>query len=399
MSGHETGGHGVRSGVVLATIAALAGVIALVAALVHVLAMLWHTPAGGANAPMDVRIPGPVLESAPAHENARGATESESLLARYEWIDREKGIARIPIDSAIQILATQGRGQGAGANAPSQGESGRSAHMTPASATLRPTSAMSEQDEAAVGPVATPEVAQRPGTQLPLDVRLADENGREVSLGRYFGGGPVVMVFGYYRCPNLCSTLMESVLVSLSAMSDAPAAYEIVGIGIDPRENAADAAAKATVYRSTYASLPLHLLAGTGAASERLARAAGVRYAYDAQSGQYAHPLAVLVLAPDGRISRYFAGVKFDPETLRLGLIEAADGRIGTLTDRIFLRCAHYDPATGRYTLAAMTFVRGGSLVIALGLGLWMWRGRGRRSPSARASPPTEQKETNGFPP
>jgi len=374
MSERENAGHGIRIGVVLATLGMLAGVTMLVALVMHALAVRWHTPFGGANVAMDLRIPGPDLEAAPQYDSARSVTENQRLLTRYEWIDRGKGIARIPIESAMRILAGESTAGETAPKQPPQGQPDRDA-----------------QDPSArvSGPITMtyPAVAQRPGGMLPLDTHFTDERGRAASLAEYFGRGPVVLVFGYYRCPNLCSTLMENVLVSLSAASIAAGSYDIVSVSVDPREDARDAAVRGRMYRAAYGDLPLHLLTGSAGDSQRLADAAGVRYAYDPETGQYAHPLALLVVAPDGRVSRYFAGVQFDPPALRLALVEAADGRIGTLTDRIFLRCAHYDPRTGRYTVASMSFVRGGSLVLASSFGVWLWRRRKTRARSPGAHP------------
>src|SRR3954471_9593277 len=228
MSEHENAPHGIRIGVVLAILGALAGVTVLVAVVMHALAVRWHAPFGGANAAMNMRIPGPNLEAAPQYDSARSETESQRLLTGYEWIDRDKGIARIPIESAMRILAGE---PPAGERTPKQPPQG---HLE-----------RDPQDPSArsFGPIAMTyaAVAQRPGAMLPLDTHFTDERGRGASLADYFGRGPVVLVFGYYRCPNLCSTLMENVLVSLSAAAVAAGSYGIVAVSVDPRENAGDA--------------------------------------------------------------------------------------------------------------------------------------------------------------
>ncbi|MGZ5230841.1 MAG: SCO family protein [Burkholderiales bacterium] len=225
-------------------------------------------------------------------------------------------------------------------------------------------------------PSSAAELVQRPGALLPLDVVLQDETGRERPLSHYFGRVPVVLVFGYYRCPTLCTTLMEGVLLGVSATGLPDNAYEIIGVSIDPRERPEDAARKAALSRSVHERAPLHLLTATAPASSELARAAGFRYAYDSRFDQYSHPLAFLILTPDGHVSRYFPGVRFEPRDVRLALIEASGERIGSLSDRIFLRCAHYDPAAGRYNVAVMAFVRGASVLLIAALALWMWRQR-----------------------
>lgn len=228
-------------------------------------------------------------------------------------------------------------------------------------------------------PSTAAELVQRPGALLPLGVVLRDETGLEAPLSRYFGRVPAVLVFGYYRCPTLCTTMMEGVLLALSATGLRHDAYQIIGVSIDPREQPQDAAHKAALYRTAYERAPLHLLTATAAASSALTRAAGFRYAYDSRFDQYAHPLAILILTPDGRISRYFPGVSFEPRDVRLALVEASGERIGSFSDRLFLRCAHYDPAAGRYNFAVMAFVRGACGVLVAMLALWLWRLRKSR--------------------
>jgi protein SCO1/2 len=224
-----------------------------------------------------------------------------------------------------------------------------------------------------------PQVEQRIGETLPLRTPLVDESGSAVTLGKYFHRAPVVLVFGYYRCPTLCTTLMEGVLTGLAASGLDPKTYRILGVSIDPRERAADARAKARTYRQTYANLRIDLLTGDERDTRALAQSAGVSYTYDARYAQYSHPLGFIVVAPDGRISRYFPGVAFDPREARLALIDASESRIGSWSDRIFLRCAHYDPATGRYSLAVMSMVRAACALIAVALLAWMWRRRSTR--------------------
>jgi protein SCO1/2 len=221
-----------------------------------------------------------------------------------------------------------------------------------------------------------PQVMQRVGEPLPLATRLVDESGQGVTLQRYFDGAPVVLVFGYYRCPTLCTTLMEGVLTGLAATGLDRAAYRVVGVSIDPRENANDARRKAQHYRRSFGNVHIDLLTGAERETRALARAAGVSYHYDDRYDQYSHPLGFLIAAPDGRIARYFPGIAFDAREARLALVDASESRIGSWSDRIFLRCAHYDPATGRYSVAAMSFVRAGSVLIAAALALWMWRRR-----------------------
>jgi protein SCO1/2 len=233
---------------------------------------------------------------------------------------------------------------------------------------------------AAAGPLALPpqphvEFIQNIGARLPLDSLLRDEQDRAVRLSTYFGAlprVPVVLVLGYYRCPNLCDTELQSVLQTLGALPVARESYRVVAVSIDPRESATDALRRKDAYGAW--STRLHLLRGDGATVARIADAAGFQYAYDRSAGQYVHPAGFLVARPDGRISRYFLGVAHSARDLRLALVEASEGRLGTPADRLVLLCSHYDPATGRYSIAVMNAVRAVSLVSLLLLGTWLWR-------------------------
>jgi len=218
--------------------------------------------------------------------------------------------------------------------------------------------------------------------QLPLQLRLTDDDGKAVRLRDFFHRRPVVMVFGYYHCPNLCSTVMEGVLQALAALNLPTDNYALVAVSIDPSETAAQAAAKKLVYRRMFDKADMHLLTGSADATRTLAAAAGFHYAYDAASGQYVHPSGFLIATPDGVISRYFLGVRFDRDELRQALRQAASGRVGSLTDRLLLLCAHYDPATGRYSLVVMDVIRTICIALAVALFAWIalrWKGRGWR--------------------
>jgi protein SCO1/2 len=229
------------------------------------------------------------------------------------------------------------------------------------------------------------EFVQRPGAQLPLQGRFIDDDGRAVRFGEFFGTQPVVLVFGYYHCPNLCSTLMDGVLESLAAVGLPPHAYRVLGVSIDPSESAAVAARKKASYATLLARAggELHLLTGNAGQVDALARSAGFPYAYDAATAQFSHPAGFLIVAPEGRISRYFPGVRFEPRDVRLALVDASAGRIGTPAERLLLLCSGDGPAAGRYRAAVMTLVRTVSVAVLAALGGWIWHAQAKqRRPS-----------------
>lgn len=231
-------------------------------------------------------------------------------------------------------------------------------------------------------PPAGLEFVQKPGNEVALGVALRDEAGRTVPLRDYFGVLPVVLVLGYFQCPNLCSTVLDGVMESLLQAGLPASAYRLVAVSIDPRENPAAARHKQAAYRNVLAGkAEAHFLTGDGEATGHLSASVGFPYAWDSEHGQYVHPAGFVVATPGGRIARYFLGVRFEPRDVRLALVEASAGRVGSAGDRLLLLCSHYDPESGRYTFAAMTAVRAASLLMAAALAAWVWRRRaGKRA-------------------
>jgi len=223
---------------------------------------------------------------------------------------------------------------------------------------------------------------QRLGEQVPLDIALRDESGRDVRLGDYFGQRPVVLALVYYECPMLCTLTLNGLVSAMSVLTfELGQDYEVVTVSFEPKETPALAAAKKSGYVKRYkrpgGATNWHFLTGDAPEIARLTRAVGFRYAWDAATRQYAHPAGVTVLTPDGRLARYLYGIEYAPKDLRFALIEASSGRIGTPVDAIALYCYHYDPATGSYGAAVMRLVRTGAVLTLLGLAaFWvaMWR-------------------------
>jgi protein SCO1 len=233
--------------------------------------------------------------------------------------------------------------------------------------------------------LATVGFEQRLGQRVPLELAFTDDSGQQVSLGRYFGQGPVVLTLNQLHCKNLCPVELEGLIDGLNGVPFALGQqFTMLTVSIDPRETPQDAAdAKARGlrgYARKQGSTGWHVLTGDEQAIETLEQAVGFNAVYDPQEDEFAHPAGVILLTPDGQISRYIYGIDFSSSDLRLGLTEAGKGSVGSLVDRALLVCYHYDPLTGRYTPLVVGLMQGGAAAGVLGLGgLLAWlihRGR-----------------------
>jgi protein SCO1/2 len=211
------------------------------------------------------------------------------------------------------------------------------------------------------------------GHQVPLDLAFRDETGRTVRLGSFLDARPAVLVLAYYRCPMLCSMVLQGLTGSLKSLTlDAGKQFDVVVVSIDPRETPAMAAAKKkdtlTQYGRYGTDAGWHFLTGPQESITSLARAVGFRYYYDEKQDQFAHAAGVVALTPQGRISRYLYGIEYAPRDMRLALVEAGGGKIGTLVDYVLLYCYHYDPQIGRYSPAILNILRLGAVASVAGL-------------------------------
>ena len=216
---------------------------------------------------------------------------------------------------------------------------------------------------------------QRLNEILPLDLSFRDESGREVRLGDYFGERPVVLAFVYYECPMLCTQVLNGLTSAMMVMDEtAGRDFDVVTVSFDPRETSVMASAKKAAYLDRYgrdgAAEGWHFLTGDDDAIARLTRAAGFAYAWDEATQQFAHASGVIVVTPEGRLSRYFYGIDYAPRDLKFALMESSEGRVGSVVDQLLLYCYHYDPKTGSYGFVAMNAVRvGGALTLAALMG------------------------------
>lgn len=206
-------------------------------------------------------------------------------------------------------------------------------------------------------------IQQRLGQQIPADLVFRNEAGKQVRLGQYLGNGPVILNFVYFHCPMLCGQVLQGLTGALRAIGySAGRDFTVLTVSFDPQETPAMAAAKKKMVLATYgrpeAERGWHFLTGSAASIAALTQAAGFQYQHNAQNDQFAHPTAILVLTPEGKIAQYYYGIEYAPRDLRLGLVQASNGQIGTLTDEALLYCYRYDPQTGKYSAIVSRVLR-----------------------------------------
>ncbi len=220
-------------------------------------------------------------------------------------------------------------------------------------------------------------IEQKLNEQVPLDLTFRDESGKTVTLKQYFGKKPVLLTLVYYECPSLCGLVLQGLLKSLRVLNYTPGEqFEIVTVSISPTETPELAAAKKQSFLKEYGRLDAaagwHWLTGDEANIRALADAVGFRYVYDPKTKQYAHAAGIMLLTPSGKVSRYFYGIEYSPRDLRLGIMDASQGKVGSLVEKVILFCYQYDPTTGKYGLLVVRLIQLGGLATLLLLGGFM---------------------------
>ncbi len=220
-------------------------------------------------------------------------------------------------------------------------------------------------------------IDQRIGHQVPLDLPFVDDSGKPAKLGDYFGTRPVVLALVYYECPMLCTQVLNGLVAALGTMNlQAGRDFEVVAVSFNPKEGPGLASQKKANYVQRYGRPETahgwHFLTGTQESIARLTEAVGFQYAFDQNIQQFAHGAAIEVLTPDGTIARYFYGIDFSPRDLRLGLVEASNGHLGTVVDDVLLFCYHYDPATGKYGASVLALVRVAGIAFILAFAIFL---------------------------
>jgi protein SCO1 len=241
------------------------------------------------------------------------------------------------------------------------------------------------------------DIVEHLGGGLPKDAAFRDAEGKPVHLGDYFDGKrPTLFVFAYHTCPMLCSLVLDATVRTLNEINwTVGREFDVVSISIDPKDTPETATRKRAQVVKSYVrangdTTGWHFLVGDEANIRKVTESVGFEYRYDERQKQYAHPAAIYLLTPEGHVARYLYGIQYDPKDVRLGLLEATEGRSVSTTDRILLYCYHYDPQGKHYSIVAMNVMRLGGVVTLVVFGGFltiMWaREKRRRSSSKNAA-------------
>jgi protein SCO1/2 len=238
------------------------------------------------------------------------------------------------------------------------------------------------------------DIVEHLGQLLPREATFRDTEGKQVRLGDYFDGKrPVLFVFAYHTCPMLCSLVLDATVKSLNdVVWSVGDQFDVVSVSIDPRDTPESATRKREQVVNSYPrargyTKGFHFLTGDEANIRKVTDAVGFQYRYDERQKQYAHPAAIYLLTPEGNLARYLYGIMYAPADVRLGLLEASQGRSISTTERVLLYCYHYDPQGGHYSLVAMNVMRLGGVVTLVTLGSFltiMWARERRRKKAGK---------------
>ncbi len=206
-------------------------------------------------------------------------------------------------------------------------------------------------------------IDQKLNNHIPLDARYRDEDGNPVTLGQFFRGKPVVLNLIFYTCKGACNAQLDGMLSLFKDLKlDIGKDFQIVTVSINPKEGSIEATDKKRACLEVLGrpanDTGWRFLTGTEPEIRRLANAVGFRYVYDPRTDQYAHVVSLILVTPQGRISKYFNGAIYRPKDVRLAMVEASNNKIGTVADQVFLLCADYDATTGRYGVSVMKLIR-----------------------------------------
>lgn len=240
-------------------------------------------------------------------------------------------------------------------------------------------------------------IKQRLGESLPLAAEFKDESGHVVKLGDYFSRGrPVIIALVYYECPMLCNQVLNGLTGTLKGISfDAGKEFDVIAVSFDAKEFDKPELAKnkKTSYMERYGrpgtEKGWHFLTGTQGSIDAITEATGFTYEWDEKSNQFAHGSAIMLATPEGKLSRYFYGIDYAPRDVKLGIMESADSKVGSVVDELMLYCFHYDPASGKYGFQILSVLRLTAIATLLGMGMMgfvFWRRNKSRDRSGEHS-------------
>lgn len=221
-------------------------------------------------------------------------------------------------------------------------------------------------------------IDQKLNEQIPLDLKFTDEQGNIVELRKYFHSKPVIISLVYYRCPMLCTQILNGMVQTFKILKfTAGQEFEVVTVSIDHRETHEMAAEKKDTYVTEYARSGVadgwHFLVGDSVTVKKLADAVGFKFVYDAPTKQFAHASGIMVATPQGKLARYLYGIEYGAKDLTFSLMEAAQEKIGSPVDKLLLLCYHYDPTTGKYGVMVANLLRIGGALTLLIVGGYMF--------------------------
>jgi protein SCO1 len=220
-------------------------------------------------------------------------------------------------------------------------------------------------------------IDQKLNSQVPLNLSFRDESGQPVTLGRYFTGRPVILSLVYFNCPMLCPEVVQGITKTLNVVKlDLGKDYDVLTVSFDPNDTPQAATEKKRLWLAGLDKRDdqngWHFLTGDQTAITALTQAVGFHYNWDPQQRMFAHATGIMVLTPDGKVSKYFYGADYSPTDLRFGLIDASHAKIGTLVDEVLLFCCKYNATSGKYDLLVSRLLAIGGTVTIVGLGSFL---------------------------
>jgi protein SCO1 len=228
-------------------------------------------------------------------------------------------------------------------------------------------------------------IDQHLGAQIPLDATFKDETGKTVTLGSYFGKKPVVLILAYFNCPALCPLVLSGATTAFKNSGFRLGnQFDAITVSFDPTDTPQEAASERQTYLKQYGTAlsgSWHFLTGQKSQIDRLAQAVGFRYKYDPQTRQYVHAAGIVVLTPQGKVSKYFYGVRYSARDIHLALVQSSTDHIGSLADQVLLFCCTYDPATGKYHAVITRIIDiacGITVLVIAGLLLFLFKFAGK---------------------